>query len=190
VLEAFPEAVILRPSVVFGAEDGFFNRFAGMARLSPVIPITGGSSRFQPVYVADVAEAAARGATGEAAPGIYELGGPEVGTLRELIGRMLKVIDRKRLVIDMPAWMARIPAGLLSLLQSLSFGLYTNNMLTRDQIRQLGRDNVVSEGARTLTDLGIRPTAMEAVLESYLYAYRPQGQYTRMTESARNIRPS
>lgn len=184
---AFPGAVILRPSVVFGPEDGFFNRFAGMARLMPILPITGGSTKFQPVYVGDVAEAAARAAVGEAEPGVYELGGPEVATMRELIGRMLKIVRRRRWVIDMPRGLARIPAGLLSFLQSITFGLFVNDQLTRDQIALLGRDNVVSEGARTLEDLGVEPTAMEAVLETYLYAYRPQGQYSKLTESAKRL---
>ncbi|MDF2233442.1 complex I NDUFA9 subunit family protein [Albimonas sp. CAU 1670] len=188
VLDAFPDAVILRPSVIFGMEDEFFNRFAGMARISPVLPIVGGETRLQPVYVADVAEAAARAACGEAAPGIYELGGPEAATLRELLERMLKLIRRRRLIVDMPAGLAGIPASILSTLQSLSGGLYVNRTLTSDMIAQLGRDNVVADDARTFADLGIEPTAMEAILESYLYAYRPQGQYSRLTESAKNMR--
>ncbi len=188
VLDAFPGAVILRPSVIFGMEDGFFNRFASMARMSPVLPITGGETKFQPVYVGDVAEAAAKAVAGEVEGGIYELGGPEVATLRALIERMLKITRRRRLIVDLPAGLAGIPASILSFAQSLTGGLYVNNTLTADQIAQLCVDNVTAEGAKGFQDLGVTPTAMEAVLESYLYAYRPQGQYSRLTESARNMR--
>ena len=188
VLDAFPTASILRPSVVFGPEDGFFNRFAGMAKLGPVLPIVGGDAKFQPVYVGDVADAAAKLATGEAAPGLYELGGPEVATLRELVEKMLKVIRRRRLVVDMPSGLAKIPAKLLGLAQALTGGLFVNDVLTEDQIALLASDNVVAEGAKGLADLGVAPTAMEAVMETYLYAYRPQGQYSKLTESARNLR--
>lgn len=188
VLDAFPEAAILRPSVIFGMEDAFFNRFAAMARISPVLPITGGETKFQPVYVGDVAEAAAKAAAGEVPGGIYELGGPEVATLRALIERMLKLVRRRRLIVDLPPGLAGIPASLLGLAQSLTGGLYVNKTLTADQIAQLGVDNVVAEDAKGLRDLGIEPLAMEAVLESYLYAYRPQGQYSRLTESAKNMR--
>ncbi|MEC9432260.1 MAG: complex I NDUFA9 subunit family protein [Pseudomonadota bacterium] len=188
VLDAFPTASILRPSVVFGPEDGFFNRFAGMAKLGPVLPIVGGDAKFQPVYVGDVADAAAKLATGEAAPGLYELGGPEVATLRELVEKMLKVIRRRRLVVDMPSGLAKIPAKLLGVAQALTGGLFVNDVLTEDQIALLASDNVVAEGAKGLADLGVAPTAMEAVMETYLYAYRPQGQYSKLTESARNLR--
>ena len=188
VLDAFPEAVILRPSVIFGMEDGFFNRFGAMAAMFPVLPITGGSSKFQPVYVADVAEAAAKAAAGEAKPGVYELGGPEVATLRALIEKVLKITRRRRAIVDLPPSLAGIPASLLGLAQSVSFGLYVNKTLTADQIAQLQVDNVVGEGVGTLADLGIEPTAMDAILETYLYAYRPQGQYSRLTESAARMR--
>ena len=173
---AFPNAVILRPSVVFGQDDGFFNRFAAMARLMPlVLPIVGGGTRFQPVWVEDVAEAAARGCEGKAAPGLYELGGPSVMTLREAVALVLKITRRKRLVIDLPFTLARMQAWFLQMLP--------NPMLTVDQVKLLRNDNVVSSGAKTLTDLGISPTAPEGLIESYLYAYRPQGQYTQLTEN-------
>ncbi|MDH3668194.1 MAG: complex I NDUFA9 subunit family protein [Paracoccaceae bacterium] len=176
VAEVFPGAVILRPSVVFGQDDGFFNRFATMARLIPlVLPLVGGETRFQPVWAEDVAEAAARGCEGKAAAGIYELGGPTVMTLREAVAMMLKVTRRKRLIIDTPFFFARIQAWFLQMLP--------NPLLTVDQVKLLQRDNVVSEGARTLADLGIEPTAPEGLVESYLYAYRPQGQYTQLTEN-------
>lgn len=183
VLAAYPAAVILRPSVVFGDGDGFFRKFAGMARLFPVLPIVAPEMRFQPVYVDDVAAAAAAAVTGDAR-GMYELGGPEVKTFRALMQQMLAVIRRRRAILAMPLWMARLNASVLDTLQRLSFGLFTNTVVTRDQIKLLGHDNVVSPGARGFADLGITPTAMEAVLESYLYAFRPHGQYDAIQESA------
>jgi uncharacterized protein YbjT (DUF2867 family) len=110
VLEAFPRAVILRPSIVFGPEDEFFNRFAQMTRMGPILPVVGADTRFQPVYVDDVARAAVMGVTGQAAPGIYELGGPEVRTFRELMQQMLGVIRRRRLIVNVPFWIAGIMA--------------------------------------------------------------------------------
>ena len=176
VAAAFPGAVILRPSVVFGQDDGFFNRFAGMARLIPlVLPTVGADTKFQPVWVEDVAEAAARAACGEVAPGTYELGGPSVYTLREVIELMLKVTRRRRLIVNLPFAVARIQAWFLQMLP--------NPLLTVDQVKLLRHDNVVGDGARTLADLGVVPTAAEGVIESYLYAYRPQGQYTQLTEN-------
>jgi len=183
-----PGAVILRPSIIFGAEDQFFNRFAAMTRFSPVLPLVGAETRFQPVYVDDVAEAAAKAARGEAAPGVYELGGPEAESFRGLMRRMLGVIRRRRGVVALPGWMARAMAAVFSAIESVTLGLVPNRVITADQIRQLARDNVVSADARTLEDLGIAPTAMEAVLESYLYVYRPSGQYAAIKESARNLR--
>lgn len=174
-LKAFPSTAILRPSIVFGPEDAFFNRFAAMARLSPAIPLVGGATRFQPVYVGDVAEAVARTAAGEAAPGVYELGGPRVATFRELIAMMLTVIRRRRLVLEIPMWIARIQGSVLG--QLARVGL--TPPITRDQVLLLARDNVVAPDAKGLAELGVAPTAMEAVLESYLYSYRPYGQYAR-----------
>lgn len=176
VLDAFPSAVILRPSIVFGAEDEFFNRFAGMARFTPVLPVVGAGTRFQPVWVEDVAEAAARGATGQAQPGLYELGGPRVATFRELMELMLRVTRRRRAIANIPFWLARLQAGVLQVTSMIGI----KPMMTTDQVAMLGRDNVVSPGARGFDALGIQPTAMEAVLESYLYAYRRSGQYSHL----------
>lgn len=176
VTDAFPNAVILRPSVVFGQDDGFFNRFATMAQFMPfVLPLVGAETKFQPVWVEDVAAAAAKAACGEAAPGVYELGGPKVYTLREACQLMLKVTRRRRLIIDIPFFFARIKAWFLQQLPK--------PLLTVDQVKLLARDNVVSDGARTFADLGIQPAAAEGVVETYLYAYRPQGQYTQLTEN-------
>lgn len=188
ILSAFPNAVILRPSIIFGTEDGFFNRFAAMARLGPVLPVVGADTRFQPVFVDDVAQAAVLGITGKAAPGIYELGGPDTETFRDLMRRMLHVIRRRRLVINIPFFAASIMGGAFDLLQTLSLGLFQNAMITRDQVRNLRADNVVSPGARGFADLGITPTAMEAVLPEYLWRYRPSGQFAAIKESAKNLR--
>lgn len=188
VLEAMPEAVILRPSVVFGPEDNFFNRFAGMARISPILPLVGAGTRFQPVYVDDVAQAAVMGATGRATPGIYELGGPDADTFRNLMVEMLKVIRRRRLVLGLPFWMGWLMAAGFDLLEIVTLGLIRNGVLTRDQLRSLRRDNVVSERARGFAELGIEPAAMEAILPDYLWRFRPSGQYTEIKESARNLR--
>jgi uncharacterized protein YbjT (DUF2867 family) len=185
VTQTFPGTVILRPSIMFGVEDGFFNRFASMARFTPVMPLVGPDTRFQPVYVDDVAKAAARAVTDETvASGVYELGGPEVATFRELVQRMLRVIRRRRTLLALPFGLADLQAGVLDGLQRASFGLFTNSLLTRDQVRLLRRDNVVSPGARGFEALGIAPTAMEAILESYLYRYRPAGQFTAIKEAS------
>lgn len=188
VQEAFPAAVILRPSIIFGTEDQFFNRFAGMTRLSPLLPIAGGSTRFQPVYVDDVARAAVAGVLGQAEPGVYELGGPEVKTFEELMQDMLAVIHRRRIVVSLPNFVAGIIALGFDILQFVSFQLIENKMLTRDQLKNLSRDNVVADGARGFADLGIEPTLMGPVLSDYLWKFRPSGQYDEMTASARNLR--
>jgi len=190
VQKYMPDAVILRPSIVFGPEDDFFNRFAGMARNSPVLPVVGQDIRFQPVYVDDVAQAAVLGVIGKAEGGIYELGGPEVDTFRGLMGRMLDVIHRRRLILNLPNWIARIMAGGFDLLQSITLGLFTNRMITRDQIKNLAKDNVVSDGAKTFADLGIKPVSMASVLPDYLWRFRPSGQYDAIKDSARNLRNS
>ena len=187
VREHFPRATILRPSVVFGPEDGFFNRFAGLSRFGPVLPIFGGSTRFQPVYVEDVALAAVKGVEGEA-QGVYELGGPEVKTLRGWIDVVLASVRRGRLVANLPMRLGRIMAFGFDMIEAFSLGLIANRILTRDQVRQLGHDNVVSEGARGLADLGIEPVAPEAVIDSYLWRFRPNGQFDAIRDSAKNLR--
>lgn len=188
VRAAFPAAVILRPSVVFGIDDSFFNRFGAMARISPVLPLVGPDTRFQPVYVDDVAAAAVTAATGGAEAGVYELGGPEVATFRELMIRLLAIVQRRRMLVTLPFGLARIQASILDRVQRASGGLIANSLLTRDQVRLLAHDNVVTPGARGLVDLGISPTPMETVLEGYLYVYRPHGQFDAMTASAEDLR--
>ncbi|WP_281966959.1 complex I NDUFA9 subunit family protein [Roseovarius nanhaiticus] len=185
ILEHFPNAVILRPSIVFGPEDAFFNRFAGMTKMGPALPVVGADTRFQPVYVGDVADAAAKGAQGKAAPGIYELGGPDVHTFRELMEIMLRVIRRRRMIINIPFLPAKGLGALMELGQTLTLGLLPAQ-ITRDQVTSLKSDNVVSEGAKGFEDLGIQQTSLEAVLPDYLWRFRPSGQYAAMKESAKD----
>ena len=187
VQAAFPSARILRPSVMFGAEDLFFNRFAGMTRFGPVLPVVGGNTRFQSVFVDDVAAAAQKGLLGQAAPGVYELGGPDVNTFRELMQQMLQIIRRRRLVLNIPFWIARIMGGVMDVVQSVSLGLIPAQ-ITRDQVTSLQTDNVVSEGAQGFAELGIEPVSLEAVLPDYLWRFRPDGQYMAIKESASNLR--
>lgn len=188
VLEARPDAVILRPSVIFGSGDTFFNRLAGLTRLGPIMPIIGAKTKVQPVHVDDVALAATKAACGEVEPGIYELGGPEIMTLREAAQLVLKVTHRRRLIVNVPFWMAGIGAGLLDGVQIITGGLFKNRILSRDQLALLRQDNVVTPGAKGFAELGIDPTAPEAVLDSYLWPFRPSGQYDAIKESAKKLR--
>ena len=185
---AFPGAVILRPSVMFGTGDGFFNRFAGMALMGPVLPIIGAKTRFQPVHVEDVAEAAVKGVLGWAKAGTYELGGPDTETFRALMQRMLATIERRRLVVNLPFWVAGILGGGLDLASALTLRLIPNRLITRDQVASLRNDNVVTAGAKGFADLGITPRAMGSVLPDYLWRFRPSGQYAAIKDSAKNLR--
>lgn len=187
VLGAFPSATILRPGLIFGAEDNFFNRFASQSVLSPVLPIVGGATKFQPVYVGDVAQVAALAAEGEA-NGIYELGGPEVATLRELMGKMLQTVQRRRMVVSLPLCVGGLIGGVFDLAQTVTGGLFSNGILTKDQAKALKTDNLVAAQAKGFADLGIAPTALEAVIPEYLWRYRPSGQYAAIKESAKNLR--
>lgn len=189
VLKHMPNAMILRPSIIFGPEDQFFNRFASMTKMSPFLPLVGGKVEFQPVYVDDVAKAAVAGIKG-AATGVFELGGPETASFKDLMTQMLEIIRRRRIIINLPAFAARLTAFGFDMMQTLSLGLITNKMLTRDQVRNLtsGADNVVSQEAKSFADLGIEPVAMDAILSDYLWRFRPSGQYDAIKESARNLR--
>lgn len=173
VRDAFPTATILRPSIVFGPEDQFFNRFAALAMISPVLPlIGGGETRFQPVYVGDVADAVVRCIDDSTTAGrSYELGGPKIYTFRVLIELLLAEIRRKRLLLDIPFGLAVFEARLMSILP--------NPPLTPDQVEMLKRDNIVSSGALTLETLGIASTAVEAILPTYLDRFRHGGWYAR-----------
>jgi NADH dehydrogenase len=175
VLAATPGATIFRPSIMFGPEDDFFNKFAALARILPALPlIGGGETKFQPVFVGDVAEAIARAVDGNAKPGaIYEIGGPEVRSFKQLMEYVLEVTERRRLLIPLPFGLAKLKATFLQYLPK--------PLLTPDQVEQLKADNAVSRAAngegRTLTGLGIEPTAMESIVPSYLWRFRKTGQF-------------
>ena len=158
-----------------------------MARMSPVLPLVGAETRFQPVYVDDVAAAAVMGVLGTAQPGTYELGGPEVATFRALMQRMLEIIRRRRMIVGLPLWLGRAMGAVFDFLGTITVGL-VKGPITRDQARNLARDNVVTPGTRGLADLGIAPVAMDAVLPDYLWRFRPSGQYAEIKDSARNLR--
>jgi NADH dehydrogenase len=172
------KATVFRPSVVFGPEDDFFNRFASLARVMPALPlIGGGDTKFQPVFVGDVAIAILKAAEGKTAvKTVYELGGPEVKSFRELMELVLREIGRKRLLLPIPFGLAKLQVFFLEMLPG--------KLLTRDQVELLKFDHIVSEEAerdgRTLKGLGIQPTSMEAVLEGYLWRFRKAGQFTRI----------
>lgn len=170
VLAAVAGATIFRPSIMFGPEDDFFNKFASMACVSPALPLIGGGhTRFEPVFVDDVAEAIAKAVAGEVTPGaIYELGGPDIFTFRELLEFVLSTIGRHRLLLPIPFWQAKLIGSVLQLLPG--------PLLTVDQVELLQRDNVVSEAAkregRTLEALGIRPRSVPAIVPTYLERFR------------------
>lgn len=186
VLAHMPNAMILRPSIIFGAEDDFFNRFAGMSRMGPVLPIVSADTLFQPVHVDDVAAAAVEGVLGNAT-GVYALGGPDVKSFRGLMELMLDVVRRRRLVLNIPTPIARLMAWGFKVASFLSLGII-KAPITADQISSLSVDNVVPEGARGFADLGITPVAMEAILPDYLWRFRPSGQYNEIKNSAKNLR--
>ncbi len=175
VLAAQPNAVIMRPSILFGPEDDFFNRFAALARMSPALPLIGGGhTRFQPVFVGDVAIAIADAVDGQARHGTtYELGGPEVCTFKELMQFVLKTIERRRLLLPLPFPLAKLKASFLQLMPK--------PLLTPDQVELLRVDNVVSEQAvnegRTLSAFGIEPEPIGTIVPSYLWRFRKTGQF-------------
>jgi NADH dehydrogenase len=178
VLSAVPSATILRPSVVFGPEDDFTNRFAALARISPMLPLIGGGlTRMQPVYVGDVATAVADAVDGKAKAGVvYELGGPEVLTMRQIMEIILATTDRKRMLATLPFGLAKWQALLLQ----FAPGPFK---LTPDQVELLRVDNVVSDAAKaaglTLEGLGISADSLEAVAPQYLWRFRAAGQFQR-----------
>ena len=183
VRAVLPSAVILRPSIVFGAEDAFFNRFAGLTTFSPALPLIGGGhTRFQPVFVGDVAAAVAKVLGDPAAAGrTYELGGPTVYSFRDLLAFILRETGRMRLLVPVP-WFAAKMLGAVGDLQAAV--PIIPPQLTSDQVESLRVDNVVADGAAGLADLGIEPRAVEAIVPSYLYRYRKGGQYAATPEGA------
>ncbi|WP_337268064.1 complex I NDUFA9 subunit family protein [Oryzifoliimicrobium ureilyticus] len=184
IMAADPDAIIFRPSVVFGPEDQFFNKFGQMARLAPALPaIGGGKTKLQPVYVADVAEAIARAVDGKVQPGrIYELGGPEVMTFRDCLELVLMATARKKPIVSLPFSFASLLGSVASLVPIIT------PPITADQVKLLQKDNVVSKEAeaegRTLKGLGIEPTLALAVVPNYLVQFRPHGQYTNSGKAA------
>ena len=175
---AFPNAIIVRPSIVFGPEDNFFNRFANMARFSPALPLIGGATKFQPVYAGDVAEAIATLVDrGEASGKTYELGGPEVASFEQLLRFTLETTYRKRLLVPLPWPIAKAMAAVM--------GLLPGAPLTMDQVESLKRDNVVSAEAKAqgmdLRGLGVTPRSFKTIVPTYLYRYRKEGQFTTAT---------
>ncbi|WEJ58837.1 complex I NDUFA9 subunit family protein [Devosia sp. FJ2-5-3] len=177
VLAAFPEAIILRPSLIFGQGDGFFNLMGTLARMFPIMPLISGTSRFQPVYVGDVAEAIVKALDGTVQTGrVYELGGPEVETHQQLLERILREAGRKRPLLPLSNGIAGMFASILSFLPF-------KPLITSDQVALLGKDNVVSEAAisenRTLAAFGITPTSMDTILPSYMWRFRKHGQFDR-----------
>jgi len=175
VLDAAPDATIFRPSIVFGPEDDFFNRFGAMARMSPILPLVGGGeTKFQPVFVGDVAQAIVKAVGGQTRGGtIYELGGPQVRSFKELMEYVLAVTERRRLLVPLPFGLARLQAFFLQFMPT--------PLLTPDQVELLRTDNIVSDAAmtegRTLAALGIEPAAMEAIVPGYLWRFRKTGQF-------------
>ncbi len=168
VRDAFPNATVLRPSLVFGPEDAFFNRFGAMARISPVMPVISGDTRMQPVYAGDVADAVRIVVSaGHPGGGLYALGGPRVWTFRELLAWMMTEMRRRQPLITVPPALARLQATVLERLPG--------KLLTRDQLAMLGQDNVVAPGQDGLDALGIVPTPVELVVPGYLSRYRPGG---------------
>ena len=177
MLAAVPSATIMRPSLMFGPEDQFTNRFAALARMSPVLPLIGGDTKMQPVYVGDVASAIADAVDGKTKAGAtYELGGPEVLTMREIMQFILATTDRERMLAPLPFGLAKFQALLLQFAPGFL-------KLTPDQVEMLKLDNVVSDAAKaaglTLPGLGISPDSMEAIAPQYLWRFRPQGQFQR-----------
>jgi NADH dehydrogenase len=171
----FPGATVFRPSVVFGPEDDFFNKFAWLARLSPVLPlIGGGKTRFQPVFVGDIAQATVRVLSDPTSAGhTYELGGPEILTFKQIMELILRETRRRRILLQVPFGLARV--------QGVVFGLLPKPLLTLDQVRMLETDNVVSEGAATFRDLNIVPEAPGAIIPSYLWRFRKHGEFEAAT---------
>jgi uncharacterized protein YbjT (DUF2867 family) len=188
VREAFPGAVIVRPSVVFGPDDRFFNRFAEMAMLAPALPLIGGGhTRLQPVFVADVGEAVARAVWSEEAAGrTFELGGPEVFTFHQLVDIMLEVVQRKRLLVPLP-WAI---ADLMGRAGDLMARTGLPPAITSDQVALLRSDNVVAEGAAGLQALGVSASALEPIIPTYLYRYRRGGQYAQPQEAVATQPPA
>ena len=182
ILKAFPEAIILRPSIVFGSEDQFFNLFSQISCISPILPIVGGSTKFQPVYVDDIAKTVV-GVLQTEAPNlkknntIFELGGPEIISFNSLMVKMLSIIYRKKLIINLPFWLAKAMCPIILILNKLTFKKIPL-LITEDSVKQLKNDNVVSKEYLSFEDLEIKPKSLDLILPSYLKRYRPRGNFS------------
>ena len=182
ILKAFPEAIILRPSIVFGSEDQFFNLFSQISCISPILPIVGGKTKFQPVYVDDIAKMVV-GVLQMNAPNlkqnytIYELGGPQIISFHSLMVKMLSIIYRKKLIINLPFWLAKAMCPFILILYKLSFKKIPL-LITEDSIKQLKNDNIVSKEYLSFQDLEIKPKSLDLILPSYLKRYRPRGNFS------------
>ena len=182
ILKAFPEAIILRPSIVFGSEDQFFNLFSQISCISPILPIVGGSTKFQPVYVDDIAKTVV-GVLQTEAPNlkknntIFELGGPEIISFNSLMVKMLSIIYRKKLIINLPFWLAKAMCPIILILNKLTFKKIPL-LITEDSVKQLKNDNIVSNKYLSFEDLEIKPKSLDLILPSYLKRYRPRGNFS------------
>tara|TARA_B100001121_G_scaffold208665_1_gene182601 strand:+ start:576 stop:1562 length:987 start_codon:yes stop_codon:yes gene_type:complete len=182
ILKAFPEAIILRPSIVFGSEDQFFNLFSQISSISPILPIVGGNTKFQPVYVDDIAKMVV-GVLKMEAPNlkknniIYELGGPEILSFHSLMVKMLSIIYRKKLIVNLPFWLAKAMCPIILILNKLTFKKIPL-LITEDSVKQLKNDNIVSKENLSFEDLEIRPKSLDLILPSYLKRYRPRGNFS------------
>ena len=182
IINAFPDAIILRPSIVFGSEDQFFNLFSQISCISPILPIVGGDTKFQPVYVGDIAKLVEKiikieKSSSEKNNSIYELGGPDIMSFHSLMLKMLKFIYRKRLIVNLPFWFANLMSPMILILHKLSFKKIPL-LITEDSIKQLKNDNIVSKKYLGFEDFGIKPKSMDLILPSYLKHYRPRGNFS------------
>ena len=182
ILRAFPEAIILRPSIVFGSEAQFFNLFSQISCISPILPIVGGSTKFQPVYVDDIAKTVVGVLQKEATNlkknnTIYELGGPEIISFNSLMVKMLSIIYRKKLIINLPFWLAKAMCPIILILNKLTFKKIPL-LITEDSVKQLKNDNIVSKEYLSFEDLEIKPKSLDLILPSYLKRYRPRGNFS------------
>ena len=182
ILAAFTDAIILRPSIVFGSEDQFFNLFSQISCISPILPIVGGNTKFQPVYVDDIAKVIEKILKNEKNRNndncsIYELGGPDIMSFHSLMVKMLAFIYRKRLIINLPFWLAKLMCPLVFIVNKLSFNKIPL-LITEDSIRQLQNDNIVAKKFPGLDEFGIKPKSIDLILPSYLKHYRPKGNFS------------
>jgi NADH dehydrogenase len=174
----------LRPSLIFGHEDQFFNRYASIASYSLIVPLIGPNTKFQPVYVDDVAQAVEKVLKDKTLKGVFELGGPQIMTLKETINKMLIVIRRKRILLSIPFGPANLIASIFTVMHKLSIGI-VKPPFTVDNVQQLKIDNIVSEMEKSFEDLDIIPQNIDTIIPLYLYAYRPYGQYNDIISSAK-----